>query len=116
MLNLLKRYKPTVIDYQIQLYEHESSLLRFKATVIFVDGSKLQIKEYRFSNDSRKYAYHWESADGILKVRWDNAAHWPNISTFPHHRHLDDSDNVQPSTETSLEDVMKYITSHLNGI
>jgi len=111
VLNLLKRYKPTVVDYQIQLYEHETFLLRFKAAVIFIDGSKLRIKEYRFSDGSRKYAYHWESADGILKVRWDNAEHWPNVSTFPHHKHLAVSDNVQPSTETSLEDVLKYITS-----
>jgi hypothetical protein len=115
VLNLLKRYKSTVIDYQIHLYEHESSLLRFKATVIIVDGSRLQIKEYRFSDGSRKYAYHWESAVGILKIRWDNAEHWPNVSTFPHHKHFDDSDNVQPSTETCLEDVLKQIASHINN-
>jgi hypothetical protein len=107
---------PTVTDYQIELYEHESSLFRFKATVILVDGSKLRIKEYRFSDGSRKYAYHWESADGILKTRWDNAEHWPNVSTYPHHKHQDSSDNVQPSTETGLEDVLKHIASHIKGL
>ena len=115
MLNLLKRYMPIVSDCQVEMYEHESFLFRFKATVIFVDCSKLRIKEYRFSDGSRKYAYHWESADGILKIRWDNAEHWPNVPTFPHHKHLDSSDNVHPSTETDLEDVLKHIASNIKG-
>lgn len=109
MLNLLKRYMPPVANYLVELYEHESPLLRFKATVIFTDSSKLRIKEYCFIDGSRKYAFHWESAAGDLKIRWDNAEHWPDISTFPHHKHLDYSDNVLPSTETGLEDVLKFI-------
>lgn len=115
MLNLLKRYMPPVTDYQVELYEHETPLLRFKATVFFIDSSRLRIKEYRFIDGSRKYAFHWESADGVLIVRWDNADHWPNLPTFPHHKHLVNSDNVQPSAETGLEDVLKYIAAHIKS-
>ena len=115
MLNLLKRYMPPVVDYQVELYEHESPLLRFKATVIFTDSSMLRIKEYRFADGSRKYAFQWETSDGNLKVRWDNAEHWPDVSTFPHHKHLDNSDNVQTSTDTGLEDVLKHIAAHIKG-
>ena len=109
MLSLLKRYMPPVVDYQVELYEHETPLLRFKATIFFLDSSRLRIKEYRFIDGSRKYAFHWESVDGGLKVRWDNAEHWPDVSTFPHHKHLANADNVQPSIETGLEDILKYI-------
>lgn len=113
MLNLLKLYTPPVAEYQVELYEHESPLFRFKATLVFTDHSKLRIKDYRFTDGSRKYAFHWESAFGDLITRWDNAEHWPDISTFPHHKHTDYSNNVLPSTETGLEDVLKIIASHI---
>lgn len=109
MLNLLKRYTPPVLSFQVELYEHESPILRFKATVAFTNGSRLRIKEYRFSDGSRKYAYHWETADGSLLARWDNAEHWPQIATFPHHKHLGTDNEVEASTETDLESVLKHI-------
>jgi len=81
MLNLIKRYMPPVKSYRVDLYEHEFPLFRIKITLTFSDDSRLHIKEYRFTDSSRKYAFHWETVDGELKVRWDNAEHWHNIST-----------------------------------
>ena len=114
MLNLLRLYIPPVADYQVELYEHETPLLRFKAAVFFTDGSMLRIKEYRFSDGSRKYAFHWEAADGALIVRWDNAEHWPGLPTFPHHKHVANADNVQASAETGLDDILRYIAARIN--
>ncbi len=109
MLNLLRRYTPPVSEFRIDLYEHETPLSRFKATVFLIDESRLYIKEYRFADGSRKYAYHWEAADGSLKIRWDNAEHWPGISTHPHHKHINTPEQIEPSTETSLESVLSNI-------
>jgi len=111
MLNLIKRYMPPIASYRIDRYEHEGPLLRIKLQLDFTDGSLLHLKEYRFTDGSRKYAYHWTSSDGALRVRWDNADHWPHIPTFPHHKHIGTSTNVQPSTETGLESVLKYIAA-----
>ena len=111
MLNLIKRYMPPVKSYRVDLYEHEFPLFRIKITLTFTDDSRLYIKEYRFTDGSRKYAFHWETAGGDLIVRWDNAEHWHNISTFPHHKHVGTANNVLPSTETALEAVLQIIAS-----
>lgn len=113
MLNLIKRYMPPIVGYRVEIYEHEGPLLRLKVQIVFADNSKLHVKEYRFSDGSHKYAYQWTEADGKLKVRWDNAEHWPNIPTFPHHKHIGNSTQAVSSTETSLEHVLKQIVVNL---
>lgn len=111
MLKLIKQYMPPVVSYQIETYEHEGPLLRAKIQIVLVDGGILHVKEYRFSDGSHKYAYHWAAADGVLKIRWDNAEHWPEIPTFPHHKHIGSANSVQASTETGLEAVLKQIAA-----
>lgn len=114
MLNLIKRYMPPITEYRVDLYEHEGPLLRLKLQISFEDKSKLHVKEYRFLDGTRKYAYQWSEADGTLKIRWDNAEHWPTIPTFPHHKHIASDSQVSPSTETALEQVLKIIVASLS--
>jgi hypothetical protein len=109
MLSLLKRYTPPIVSFKIETYEHEPPIFRIKATILLTDESRLHIKEYRFSNGQRKYAYHWESAGCVLISRWDNTEHWPYIATFPHHRHNGCDNMIHPLTQTYLESVLKYI-------
>lgn len=115
MLNLIKRYMPPITEYRIELYEHEGPLLRLKLQIILEDNSKLHVKEYRFSDETHKYAYQWSEADGTLKIRWDNAEHWPNIPTFPHHKHIGGDTQVFPATETALEQVLKLIVASFSS-
>ncbi len=109
MLNLLKKHMPPITGWYVDLYEREGSIFRFKAVVFLEDRSKLHVKEYRFQDQSRKYSYHWEDSDGNLIIRWDNAEHWKNLPTFPHHKHTSSHRNVSPSDETDLESVINAI-------
>lgn len=104
MLDLIARHSRFIQSFHVSLYEQEGGSFRFKAEVTFINGSKIHIKEYLFGNRERKYAYHWTDESENLICRWDNANHWPNISTFPHHKHKDDE--VVESTETSFGDVL----------
>ncbi len=113
MRKLLQRYTPPIDHYQIQQYDHEAQLFRLKMVIHMVDGSQLFVKEYRFQDQSRKYAYQWQNQQGELLIRWDNAPHWQQIATFPHHKHIQNSQNVHPSTETSLENILMHIASQL---
>ena len=36
------------------------------------------------------YRYHLQDAENALVRRWDNAPHYPDLPTFPHHCHLPD--------------------------
>jgi len=107
MLDLIARYKRFIKSFHVSLYEQEGEILRFKAELTFTNDSKLFIKEYVFENKERKYAYHWTDNAGNLICRWDNAKHWPDISTFPHHKHS--GNEVSESTETSVGDVLNRI-------
>ena len=112
MLDLIAKHEKLIKFFHVLLYEKEGKLLRFKAQLIFINDSKLFIKEYVFENKERKYAYHWTDSSESLICRWDNANHWPDISTFPHHKHTDNQ--VFESTEISFDDVLSIIIKKIS--
>ena len=52
-----------------------------------------------------------EDKNGNIIIRWDNAPHYKNIKTVPHHKHT--KNGVEESDEVCLEDVLKYIENYL---
>jgi hypothetical protein len=106
MIEIIEKYKDIVKTYQIISWDSEPLNYRFKAHIYFINNSTLIIKDYLFTN-GRKYSFQWQDVHGNLIIRWDNAYHWKDIETFPHHRH--EKNNVFPSKEFTLEDVMAYI-------
>lgn len=111
MLDLLSKYSSFIKSFRIIVYEHEGSTSRFKARIELTDNSRLFIKEYVFENNERKYSYHWTNSTGNLICRWDNSGHWPNIHTFPHHKHI--GENVFESMEISIDDILRVIFDKL---
>ncbi|NIM12344.1 MAG: hypothetical protein GTO45_09540 [Candidatus Aminicenantes bacterium] len=115
MFSILQKFSEIIKNTRIILYEFEENQVRIKAEVELIDGSTLVIKDYKFSNNTRKYAYHWMDKKEKLKIRWDNAPHWESISTFPHHKHVESAENLLPSTETNLESVLDFLKRELTG-
>lgn len=95
---IIKQY--TILDSKVG-----SRFYYIKIEVIFVDNSKLFIREFVSSNEY-VYSYHWQDENGNLIIRWDNAPHHKHIKTYPHHKH---TPKVAESYETSLEDVLRAI-------
>jgi hypothetical protein len=106
MIETIKKFESIISDYKIFLWEIEAFSYRFKATFSLIDDSKLIVRDYLFP-DKRKYSFHWQDKDENLIIRWDNAAHWKAVATFPFHKHI--GKKVVSSTETSLEDVLTDI-------
>ena len=86
----------------------------FKARVIFVDNSFLEFREYvnttvrpvhRYS-----YSFHYQKQNQLI-FRYDNTPHHPQLSSFPHHKHV--GLNVIESTPPYLRDVLKEIETYL---
>lgn len=73
------------------------------------DGTNLRVTEQWDGMVLKRYSYYWLDPAGELKMGWDNAPHHMQLETFPHHRHIGQQGNLQPSTEACLEDVMKVI-------
>lgn len=91
--------------------EGESYLLHMSATLS--DGSRLEIRDYVFADGRRTYAYQWMEANNSLRRRWDNAPHWPEITTTPHHMHSPGREMPEASTVTNLEDLLQFISGWL---
>jgi len=58
------------------------------------------------------YAYHYQTPDGIMIFRYDNTPHFPNLATFPHHKHEGSESNVIASVAKDISAVLNEI--HIN--
>ena len=109
LLNIEKAYPEIVKEISVSRFRQDHLSYEFISEAILKDKSVLYIKDYLFMDGSRKYSYHWQNEQGNLIARWDNAAHWPDVSTFPHHVHLGSEEYVIASSVRSLGDVMEAI-------
>lgn len=77
----------------------------------FYDGSLLDFDEVVLLQSEQlvklRYAYHYQSASGDIIFRYDNAPHYPNIITYPHHKHV--GSNVEPTQVPDLSEILNEI-------
>jgi len=77
------------------------------------DGTNLRVTEQWAESVLERYSYYWLSPTNELKVGWDNAPHHTRLETYPHHKHVGRKENLQPSYETRLEEVMKIVLADI---
>lgn len=111
-LELLNKHE-IVKSYEIQDFRQGPDFYFLKVRADLNNSTVLYIREY-VSEDEYHYSYHWQEENGTLLVRWDNAPHHRGLKTFPHHKHV--SEQILPSYEITLEDVMKYIVACLEEL
>jgi hypothetical protein len=76
---------------------HDQSLLDFGEVV---NSQNRQIIKLR-------YAYHYQNELGELIFRYDNSPHYPNIPTYPHHKHIGSA--VVPTPAPDLSRILREI-------
>lgn len=113
MLHLFDAYALLFQAWRVVSYEQDGAAYALQVTAVLRDGSRLEIREYFFPDGGRKYAYHWMGVDGSLRCRWDNAPHWPEIATAPHHVHLPGQARPAASIITTLEDLLQFLVGTL---
>lgn len=57
------------------------------------------------------YSFHWQTADGGLRKRWDNVPHHKDVDTCPNHLHL--PDKVISSSPKTLKKILTDIEKTL---
>lgn len=87
------------------------NLIRLRADL--VNSDKLHISEAWDEETLVRYAYYWLKQSDELRIGWDNDPHHPEVSTHSRHKHIASQENIQPSGETSLEDVSRVIKRNL---
>ena len=103
---------PVVQAYQVLEFRTFERGWYYKITVELTDSSVLHAREYADESE-RKYAYHWQDEQQVLRVRWDNAPHHQHLDTYPHHRH--EGTQVVSSQEITFRDVLKAIERRLQN-
>ena len=78
-----------VADKSIDFREFSPQEGMLRGRLLLVDGSVLQFMEYLQNEMRLKYRFHLMDKHGKMIFRYDNAPHH-NVSTFPHHKHLED--------------------------
>lgn len=87
--------------YRYRLKMSDRSLLELTERLVEEKGT-LPIKRYR---------NHWQSHDGQVIKRWDNAPHHPEIDTFPHHLHDGSESNVIGHGEIAGLNALRIVIS-----
>jgi hypothetical protein len=76
---------------------HDGSLLDFGEVIILQNREIVKLR----------YAYHYQNASGEVNFRYDNAPHYPNLPTHPHHKHVGSA--VEPAQAPDLSEVLREI-------
>lgn len=100
-----------VKSYEIQDFKQGRSFYYLRLKLLLVDQSELYVREY-VSENEYLYSYHWQYGDGRLRMRWDNAPHHKDLSTFPHHKH---GPELMESGDITLEEVLKVVEQELKS-
>ncbi|MBX3050774.1 MAG: hypothetical protein KF753_04830 [Caldilineaceae bacterium] len=88
----------------------------FRARLRFYDNSTLYVAEDLESLGQSEiervaYAFHYQHTDGTLIFRYDNSPHYPDLSTFPAHKHT--PDGVIAADAPDLADILREIDAIL---
>ena len=102
----VERYQEEILTSQranlrIRLRFKRTHLLEINEAIIITDNY-LEFLDYR---------YHLQDEKTNLVFRYDNTPHFPNLSTFPHHKHL--PNDVISCHKPEITQVLKEATELL---
>ena len=83
-----------------------------RGSLYFSDVSVLHFREYvnvQNAIERYMYVYQYHDRNGVLLFRYDNSPHFPQLSTFPHHKHDGSESNVINATPPDLGMVLDEI-------
>ena len=86
-----------------------SSRANLRVRVRFLSGHLLEVNEAIFIEANQikhlGYRYHFQDQENNLIFRYDNTPHFPDLKSFPHHKHL--KEKVEDSNEPIILDIIK---------
>ena len=94
-------------------YDKRSTHIGFiRGSIYFLDGSLLHLREFvniQHGIERYMYAYHYQRPDGAFVFRYDNTPHFPDLPTFPHHKHDGSESKVVSTAPPNLQAVLAEI-------
>jgi len=101
---------PYILSKSLEYEDRGGVALLIKGKIIFDNLSELHFREivsFTIADlpDKIAYSYHYQDKEKVLIFRYDNAEHHPEISSYPHHKHIPKS-NIEASKEMFLAEVL----------
>jgi hypothetical protein len=103
---------PIVSASNIQLDKRTNRSGLIRGDLFLGDGSRLYFRELVNIEDlvvRLMYSYHYQDASGHLIFRYDDTPHHTEIDTFPHHKHIEQEENVVACAPPILVGVLEEI-------
>ena len=107
-------------DVYIERYEEEiltSDRVNLRIRVRFSEGHLLELNEAVMVESgyirNLGYRYHFQDTERKLVFRYDNTPHYPDLRTYPHHKHL--TNDVIPSEKPSIPAVVLEVVNNIAG-
>ena len=85
-----------------------------RGVVFCADESQLNFREFVNTQprvERFTYVYHYQAADGSMVFRYDDTPHFPDLSSYLHHKHLSDGTTVVACDAPTLAQVLAEIES-----
>jgi hypothetical protein len=108
----------SVKDCHIEKYEEEillSDRANLRLRIRYSNGYMLEINEAVIVEDAKlhhlSYRYHFQDGSNQLIFRYDNTPHFPNIPTFPNHKHRVNKivPTEKPHVTAFIQDTWDYL-------
>ncbi|MBC8184066.1 hypothetical protein H8E88_23490 [candidate division KSB1 bacterium] len=110
---ILQQFKNIIYESEFLNIKKIKGLTHYKCKIQLIDGSNLRISEKWDEEQLIQYSYYWLDEKNELIVGWDNAPHYHEITSYPHHKHIQQQTKVQASNENCLEDVLDFIKQRI---
>ena len=88
---------PERVNLRIRLRFDQGHLLEINEAVVVEDNSLVSLD----------YRYHCQDENNRLIFRYDSTPHFPDLSSFPHHKHLPDT--VISSDKPEIDQLIKEV-------
>ena len=104
---------PVVLSFGVSEREEklQEGFIRIRA--VLSNGDLMEAFEFVVAKpdaiQTLTYRIHWQSADGRLKRRWNNAPHHRGIPTFPHHVHMGPAEDMHASEPMTIMKSLAFV-------
>ena len=111
------------IVVSVEIVDERTLLNRgyFRARLTLGNADFLEIAESFTIHDecyvTLDYRYQWmDETKQKLRKRWDSVRHFPGLPNFPHHVHITEESNVEPSQSRSILEIIDIIEQELSSL
>jgi hypothetical protein len=102
--------------FEVEILTFDRVNLRIR--IRFAQGHLLELNEAIIAENesinSLGYRYHFQDDHNRLLFRYDNTPHYPDLGSFPHHKHLADKviSSKKPSPQSAILEAAQKLKEH----